>query len=220
MSERVLKVCLDHRVGHLGELMPVIILRLSNNIPLSKERPQECPLCHSTSIHRWGVSSRQISDVGNKVADVYRYRCTTCGYAFRHYPDWADRSGVSRRIRRLAALSWALGLSARQVVSLFNRLGIPLNHSTVWRDGKALVECLGSQTIPERNSRYLIDKLFLNNKEHGIGTAIVLDLGTGKTEILGKVAEANPRTVMKWLEPLIEDVAILVSSGGTDQLTR
>jgi hypothetical protein len=90
---------------------------------------------------------------------------------------------------------------------------------TVWRDGHELVSLLSETPTPDRPSRYLIDKLFLKNKSRGIGTSIVLDMGKGKTVVLGKIDEVNPRIVLSWLEPFIKDLDVHVSLFGTDILT-
>lgn len=200
--------------------MPVVILRLNDLQPSHDDRPAHCPYCGSEVLQRWGVGTKTVQDANREVSEFYRYRCSSCEHTFRNYPPGVDHTKLTQRIRKLAALCWALGLSARQVVTIFKEFTIDLSHMTVWRDGHELIERIQNTADPDRRSRYLIDKLFLKDKSRGIGTSIVLDFGEGKTVVLGKIDEVNPRLVLNWLEPFIKDLDIQVSLFGTDILSE
>jgi hypothetical protein len=198
--------------------VPVIVLQLRDIRPSLDDRPSHCPNCGSDLFQRWGSSNKIVQDTSYLFSSVYRFRCSSCGHIFRHYPPKIDHTNLTPRIRKLAALAWALGLSSREVVAVFAGLGIELSHMTVWRDGHDLVSCVNDESDPNRPRRYLIDKLFLKNKSRGIGTSIVLDLGQSKTAILGKIAEPNPRVVMSWLKPFIDELDVEVLLFGTGVL--
>ncbi len=108
-------------------------------------------------------------------------------------------------------MAWALGLSAREVASIFEKFGVELGYMTIWRDGNELVTRCRDALDPERPDRYKIDKLFMKNIGRGIGTTIVVDLGDGKTVGLGRMDEVNYRKVLAWLEPVLRDLDIRVS---------
>ncbi len=200
--------------------MPVIVLRLIDFQTNMEDRPTHCPYCGSEVLQRWGPGTKTVQDTNREVSAFYRYRCSVCEHTFRSYPPGVDHTKLTQRIRNLAAMCWALGLSARQVVATFKEFGIELSHMTVWRDGHELIEHIQANFDPDRRSRYLIDKLFLKDKSRGIGTSIVLDLGDGKTTVLGKIDEVNPRLVLNWLEPYVKDLDIQVSLFGTDILSE
>jgi DNA-directed RNA polymerase subunit RPC12/RpoP len=188
--------------------VPVLVLQLLDIQPKKEIRPTYCPYCGSEVLQRWGSSVKLVQDTSQQASAVYRYKCNKCGHFFRNYPPKIDHTNLTPRIRKLAALAWAFGLSSRQVVSVFGELGIEISHMTVWRDGHELIASVANNTNPERPRRYLIDKLFLRNKSRGIGTSIVIDLGQGKTTVLGKIDEPNPRVVLSWLEPFIKNLDV------------
>jgi transposase len=198
--------------------MPVIVLRIRNLQTSENDRPVHCPYCRSQVFQRWGSYSKNVQDANPEVSLFYRYRCNACGHTFRNYPPGVDHTKLTPRIRKLAALAWALGLSARKVVAIFKDLGIELSHMVVWRDGTELVARISNTSNPDLPSRYSIDKLFLQYKGRGIGTSIMLDLGEGKTAVLGKIDEVNHRVVLAWLEPFIKDLDIEIHQFGTDML--
>jgi hypothetical protein len=188
--------------------MPVLVIQLMDNPIKNEIRPTYCPYCGSEVLQRWGSSVKLVQDTSQQVSAGFRYKCNKCGHFFRNYPQKIDHTSLTPRMRKLAALAWAFGLSSRQVVSVFNDLGIEISHMTVWRDGHELISSLTDDTDPERPRRYLIDKLFLKNKSRGIGTSIVIDLGKGKTAVLGKIDEPNPRVVLSWIEPFIKNLDV------------
>ncbi len=200
--------------------MPVIVLRLSEVQPALNERPTHCPYCGSEVFQRWGALPKKVQDTNIQTFDVFRYHCISCGHTFRTYPHGIDRTNLAERIRNLAAFVWALGLSSREVVEVFKELGIELSNMTVWRDGHELAKKYFSADDPDHPSRFKIDKLFLNFRRKGIGTIFILDLGKDKTAVLGKVDEANPRLILSWIEPIIQDLEINASIFGTGILDQ
>jgi hypothetical protein len=161
-----------------------------------------------------------VQDTSYQLSTIYRFHCSACGHIFPHYPSNIDHTSLSPRIRELALLAWALGLSSREVAQVFAGLGIELSHMTVWRDGHKLVSSANNISTPDRPRRYLIDKLFLKNKSRGIGTSIVIDLGQGRTAVLGKIDEPNPRVLVSWIEPFIKNLDIEVLLLGTGVLQQ
>ena len=97
-------------------------------------RPSACPHCRSVFLNRHGKVTKRVTDLYISEVSVIRYRCTDCLRTFRHYPEGVDRHDQSLRLRGLAALGWALGLSLRSVSHLLAALGCRLSRMSVWRD--------------------------------------------------------------------------------------
>lgn len=192
--------------------MTVVLLKLSDTQKNMNSRPQKCPHCGSEILHRWGVDSKTVTDTEPSVACVHRYRCNACNRTFRVYPAGVDRSSISHRVRRLAAIAWALGMSSRDVVEYFSQFDITLSHTTVWRDGQELVAQLCGQQEENSAKRFYLDKHFIPHVSSRLGVVIAMELGTGRVSVLGTLDEYNPRRVISWLSKLVEGVADLVTT--------
>jgi DNA-directed RNA polymerase subunit RPC12/RpoP len=200
--------------------MPVLLMRISNIDPTPNDRPRHCPYCGSQILQRWGRVSKSVRDPHHETTEVHRYRCTECGRTFRDYPDGVDRANQSQRIRHLAALSWALGLSCRDVVAVFQELGVRLSRMTVWRDGQELLDRLNADeefhSLPNCN----LDRSYPHFRKPGPGVTLAIDLGRGKRVILGTLDEHNPRVVQTWLQPLVQGMELEVTPMETETLSR
>lgn len=191
--------------------MPVVLLKLPNHTETMTGRPIRCPDCGSQVLQSWGRISRTVTDIEDRNVHFHRYRCDACGATFREYPPGIGRSKQTQRIRNLAALACALGLSSRDVVSVFRDLGVSLSRATVWRESQRLVEVLNAGGNKQTRARFSIDRRYLPNISSRLGVVIAINLGNGKSVILGTVDEYNPRVVKSWLESLVQDAKIDVS---------
>lgn len=198
--------------------MPVVLLRLPDHKDADNNRPLHCPDCGSQVLQSWGRVSRMVKDIENQNIQYHRYRCIACGATFREYPPGIGRAKQTQRIRDLAALACALGLSSRDVVNVFRELGVNLSRTTVWRESQRLVAMLKAGGKYETRSRYSIDRRYLPNVSSRLGVVIAINLGNGKSVILGTVDEYNPRIVKSWLESLVQDAKIDVSIMETRRL--
>jgi DNA-directed RNA polymerase subunit RPC12/RpoP len=198
--------------------MPVIVFRFQDFQSDQEERPDHCPYCGGQVLQRWGKGVKIIQDIHQEVGHFHRYACQTCGRTFRIYPAGIDRSRLTRRVRKVSGIAWALGLSAQEVVNLFETMGVELNYMGVWREGHDLVMHHPAAFGPGQPGRFSIDKLFLKNKGRGIGTSFMVDLGGGKTVALGRMDEVDYRKLLAWIEPIIKDMDIQVAVVGTDVL--
>jgi hypothetical protein len=172
----------------------------------------------SQVLQRWGRVSKSIQDKDDQVTNGFRYRCDECKRTFRGYPQGVDRSNRSRRIRRLAAIAMALGMSSREAADLFTKLGIPLSHTTVWRDGRELIDQLKKEQNLLR--QYSVDTHYIHNISNKLGVVVMVELGHGEYRVIGVVDEHNPRVVKSWLESLVRDINIEVLVHGTNKLDQ
>ena len=198
--------------------MPVILLRIKKNNHQTVTRPQACPYCGNTILQRWGRVTKPIKDQGNKTTVLYRYRCEECERTFRDYPSGMGRSNYTAGVRKLAALIWALGLSYRDIVSVFEDAGIQLSRSTIWREGQELVAQLDGKRLKNHVQHFKIDKNYIHRISPKFGIVIAVDFGERKYTILGTLNEHNPGAVLDWLQPIIEDTNIQVLKLGTGKL--
>ena len=198
--------------------MPVIVLHLPNLETKTGNRPSKCPKCGSQVLQSWGKSERQINDITREHTEVHRYRCCDCGHTFRHYPEGISRAIQSLRLRQLAALAWAIGLSSREVSEAFEKLGVSLSRMTVWREGQVLAEYLKKNNLAEAMRKYNISVEYIHGVSTKLGVVVAVDMGEEKRVALGTLDEYNPRQVQAWLEGLVQESGVQISLVRTDYL--
>lgn len=199
--------------------MPVVTIKLPEYKTSPQGRPDRCPYCSCEILQSWGHAAKNLQDIQNGIAEVHRYRCSECGRTFRHYPKGVDRSNQSLRMRKLAALAYVIGLSSRDVVSIFKQLGVELSRMTVWREGRDFAKILRDQDGRSVPRKYVLDREYMHGISSRFGVVVVLDAGGDKRAILGTLDEYNPRIVKKWLEALTNDFDFKVTIVSTDFLS-
>jgi len=188
--------------------LSIIWLRLPDVKMEPKGRPRRCPHCGSYILQRWGRITKPVRDTHELVVVVHRYRCCDCSRTFRAYLEGVDRSERTLRLRQLAALTWALGLSLEEVVNLFNNFGMSLSRTTIWRDGQDMVT-----RLPEGRRARQVRVLSVEDKnpwveDHEGGVVIVLELKSRKKVLLEMLDEFDTRAVQAWLEPIATDLGL------------
>jgi len=200
--------------------MPIVLLRLPQAEMSTNGRPRHCPYCGSQILQGWGWVSRTVRDKSERNTDIPRYRCSECERTFRFYPSGVDRSEQTQRIKQLAALVWAMGLSVRDVVEVMDELGVNLSRMTVWREGRALAERFDKEGKTGSLKRYSIDPIYIHRISTRLGVVVAIDLGDGRSVVLGTLSEHNPKIVKEWLEGLVADLDIDVSVMETSRLNQ
>lgn len=190
--------------------MPILTLRLPDVKLSPVGRPAACPRCDWNRLMRWGALTKRIRDPKLHHVTVVRYRCCRCRCSFRVYPDGVDRAAQTLRLRHLAAITWALGLSIRSVVAVFDAFGLELSRMTVWRDGQALTNKVQVQRQRQRVRVLGLDGTGSRVHGHSVGLVVAVDLGTGVPVAVAEVDEKDPQAVIHWLEPLIQQLGVEV----------
>ncbi len=110
-----------------------------------------------------------------------------------------------------------MDLSVRDVVDVFEELGVSLNRMIVWREGQKLVHELNSLKFLDPNQRYSIDKSggILNRKDGSV--LLVLSLNNGENAILGALNTRDPNAVVSWLRPILNEINVEISKLGTNE---
>ena len=190
--------------------MSIVVLQLPDVKSEKAERPQKCPYCAGEIFQRWGQVKKPIRDHKIQTVRMYRYRCCRCRRTFRDYPEGVDRADQSRRLRKLAALVWVLGLSYRGLVAVFNAFGVKIERMSVWRD----VQELGQSRQKEMKWRPVrvlgVDGAYVRGWGETQPVLVAVDLGNGQPVAIGKVDEKSPKAVKEFLEPLVQRLGVSV----------
>lgn len=192
--------------------LSVIWLRMPDFRKMPRGRPKRCPHCGSYVLQRWGRISKPVRDTHELEVEIHRYRCSECGRTFRSYPTGVDRSERTLRLRRLAALTWALGLSLEEVVDVFESFGMKLSRTTIWRDGQDMVS-----RLPQGRRSRLVKVLSTAGqsswvKDHRGGVVIVLELKRRKKVLLEMLDEPDIHRVHEWLDPIAIELGLEVDN--------
>lgn len=197
--------------------MPVVWVRLPDVETDKNGRPKRCPYCQSSLLQRWGPGNHSPNtDPGAKPAS-YRYRCSQCERTFRHYPDPAGQKSFDNRVREVAGMIWALGVSTREVVDLLSSTGIRLSRMTVWREGQTVQDRLENGRARGLR-RFSIDRHYIHRVSSRLGVVAAVDFGRKRTIVLGTLDETNPQVVKAWMDELISDVEIEIDVQNTSTL--
>jgi transposase len=188
--------------------LSVIWLRLPQVETEPGARPRTCPNCSSYILQRWGRITKPVRDTHELEVEIHRYRCCDCGKTFRAYPEGVDRAERSQRMRQLAALAWAMGLSLESVVGVFTSFGVNLSRTTIWRDGQEMASHLPGG----RRSRFV---RVLNTAQKGVwldehqgGVVIVLEIKRRRKVLLEMVGDYTQEEVEDWLGPIANDLGL------------
>ncbi len=176
----------------------MIVLQLSAVKRNQSERPSQCPYCEGGTFQRWGLETRKIKDPRIKSVKLYRYKCTSCGRTFRHYPEGVNHAQQSERMKQLAVICWSLGLSYRGVEAILSAFGVSLSRMSSWRD----VQVAAEQRRKEKRWKPVrvvgIDGAWLN----GQGMMVAVDMGDGQPFEIGAIDEKDAAAVLDWLRDL------------------
>ena len=177
--------------------MPIVI-QLPDVQRQTKTRPAHCPHCQGETFQRWGGSRKRIKDPQLRSVVVYRYRCNHCRRTFRAYPAGVGPAQQSARMKQLAVICWALGLSHRGVEKILSAFRIDLGRMSSWRDVQAAGEQLRGQQKWKPARVVGIDGAWLR----GQGILVAVDLGDGQPLAIGALDEKDATSVLRWLRGL------------------
>lgn len=190
--------------------MAIVVLKLPDVKRKREERPRQCPYCRGEIFQRWGRVWKPVKDVHIKNVWVYRYRCCYCHRTFRHYPEGNSRADQTERLRKLAVLLWAFGLSHRSASLILSGLKVSLSFMTIWRDVQAESEKLKKHHQWKSVRVAGLDGAYVPGWGEKQAVLVAVDLGTGEPFALGYVNEYDPHAVRRWLAPLVQQHGITV----------
>ena len=174
-------------------------------------RPTECPHCGGGAFHRHGQVSKPIQDLYIQEVTAMRYRCADCGRTFRHYPSGVDGHNQSKRLRGLAGLMWALGLSHRSVSHVLTALGCALSRMSSWRD----VQEAGSNAIARwmnrKGGRVVVmgaDETVVRVKGNKTVIGFVTDASSGQLLGIDVLVDRDRAGFVGWLRDYVGPLGV------------
>jgi hypothetical protein len=198
--------------------MPIVVLHFPTIEEPSQGRKRRCPYCEGDMLQSWGKVSKLVRDSHHQKIILHRFRCCQCGHTFRDYPQGVDHSFLSTRMQNLAALTFALGLSVKQVGEAFASLGLSLSDMTIYRHGREMVTRLDPSGRRKYEFVYLMQNCPTPSECPPTGVVLQINLGPGETIVLNILDEYNPRIVQRWLEPVCREMGVEISLLEPDHL--
>jgi len=176
-------------------------------------RPRACVYCEGSILHRHGTAIKPIRDHKLSQVIVQRYKCVSCGRAFRHYPAGITQKSQSQRTLVLAALMYGLGLSCSAASHLLGALGAKVAKMSVWRDAQEAGEVLRKKRPAGRVRLVGADETGYKVKGREVVVGFVVDGASGRTLGFEVLFEGGGRAFREWLEPYVKEygVEVLVS---------
>ena len=174
-------------------------------------RPSSCPYCAGVAFHKHAQREKPIKDLYIKRVTVVRYRCVDCGRTFRSYPEGVDGHSQSKRLRAVAALSWALGLSHRSVGHLLSALGCELSRMSSWRDVQEageLAKGAAERRVRGRVSVAGADETMLRMKGEKVVAGFVMDAASGRVVGIDLLVEQDSKGFMDWLSGYVQELGV------------
>lgn len=151
---------------------------------------------------------RQVRDPQVREVIIYRYHCCSCHHTFRHYPEGVDQAQQTLRLRALAAIAWALGLSYRGLAALFSAFSVEISRMSAWRDTQERAHQLKLKNKWKPVRVLGVDGAWVRGWGEQRGVLVAVDLGDGQPVAIGMLDEHNPQAVRKWLQPLLQQMEV------------
>jgi transposase-like protein len=194
--------------------IPVVWVKFSAKIKVKNIQTASlaaCPLCGEERIQRWGKVELAGSDNENSLR-VSRFRCAHCGHTFSDPVKQNLKQTYLETIQAVAGMIWNLGFSLREIEFFFQRLGLSVSRSSIWRHGKRMGLKLD---YPNRQDPHLvIDPFYIPGVSEKLGVVVGLVLADGRRVVLGTLPECNPRIVKCYLEDLLVNADVEIEIKG------
>jgi len=190
--------------------MSIVLLQIPEVKDTQTERPKGCPYCPGETLQRWGKTRKAVRDPHLKEVWVYRYQCCWCKRTFRHYPQGIGQCSQTERMKALVAIGWALGLSYRGLVALYEAFGPKIERMSAWRDVQEHARELEKKRYRKKVRVLGVDGAYVRGWGKTQAVLVAVDLGTGEPVTVGYVDEKDPQAVKRFLEPLMQRLGVSV----------
>ena len=175
-------------------------------------RPSHCPYCSGVLFQRHGSVQKPVKDLRIRKVTAIRYLCAECGRTFRHYPEGVDSHDQSQRLRALAALLWALGLSHQSISYLLLALGAPIAKMTSWRDVQEAGMAMRRRK-PFRAAQLDVvgaDETVVKVKGEKMVLGFVTNPESGELVGVDLLSEQDSEAFLNWLRSYVEGLGVKV----------
>jgi hypothetical protein len=183
--------------------MPVVDTSTSN------KPPDHCPNrkhpCSGTTFHRYGVPKKPVRDIFVHGVRAQRWKCTTCGYIVRIYPQGVTHRQQSLRLQAMSVYYWLLGMSLGAVTDALDPFGCHLGRTTVF-DNLRQTGTVARRKLRERlRSKIKVRVVamdFTHVTEQGHNKAVMhaSDAATGMTLDITPLHAEDEHTVTRYVQ--------------------
>ena len=198
----------------MSATIPVVWVKFSEKIKFKNIQTGSlavCPLCGGERLQRWGKAEVAGSNLGNNMR-VSRFRCADCGHTFFDPIKQNLKKSYLETVQAVAGMIWNLGFSLREIEIFFQRLGLNLSRSSIWRYGKRMSMKV---EYPNRQDPHIeIDPFYITGVSETLGVVVGLELSDGRRVVLGTLPECNPRIVKRYLEDLLVNADVEIKIKG------
>jgi transposase-like protein len=172
-------------------------------------RPTACRFCQSTLLQRHQTVPKVVVDTHVRETQAVRYRCTSCGRTFRHYPEGVSRYRQSQRVMGLAVLFWTLGLSEWAASHVLHALQAGIHRSSVHRDRLRAGALLQQRAVTMGQVRVLgADETGVGVRGRAQLVGFVVDQESGKTIGVDVLVKQDTAAFRRWLERYTEALGV------------
>jgi transposase-like protein len=169
--------------------------------PQPTDRPRACRWCSSPLLQRHQTVRKLVIDTHVRASQAMRYRCTSCGRTFRHYPEGVTHYRQSQRVMALAVLFWTLGLSEWATSHVLHGMEAGIHRSSVHRDRLRAGALLRERGTGGGRVRVLgADETGIGVRGRAQLVGFVVDGESGKTVGVDVLVEQDSVAFRRWLE--------------------
>lgn len=171
--------------------------------------PDHCPNrkrpCSGTTFHRYGKPNKTVRDIFVHYVRAQRWKCTTCGYIFRVYPQGVTRRRQSLRLQAMSAYYWLLGMSLGAVTDALDPFGCHLGRTTVFdnlRQTGTVARWKLRERLRSKMTVRVVAMDFTHVTEHGRDKVVMhaSDASTGLTLEIIPLHKEDEHTVTRYVQ--------------------
>lgn len=175
----------------------------------ANSRPRMCRFCGSTLLQRHQTVRKLVIDTHVRETQAVRYRCSSCGRTFRHYPEGVSRYRQSQRVMGLAVLFWTLGLSEWTTSHVLHALQAGIHRSSVHRDRLRAGALLRQRAVAMGRVRVLgADETGIAVRGQAQLVGFVVDQESGKTVGVDVLVKQDSAAFRRWLGRYTEALGV------------
>jgi len=175
--------------------------------------PGECVYddCQGTRFRCHQKVTKPLKDTVYTQVVAHRYECLSCGRTFRVYPQGVNHAQTSLRVKGLAVLLYALGLSYEATSLALEALGVYMAKSSVYeamQDAAERVPGLKREQVFEETRTPAMGADVTSVKCNGqwLTLGLAVDDTNGLVLTVDQLSGEDAETLKAWVEPVAEAV--------------
>lgn len=174
------------------------------------DRPKTCRWCGSPLLQHHQTVPKTLIDTQVRQVQAVRYRCTSCGRTFRHYPEGVSHYRQSQRVMGLAVLFWTLGLSEWATSHVLHALEAGIHRSSVHRDRLRAGALLQKRFAAGQVRVMGADETVVRVRGKAMILGFVVDAKRGGTIGVDLLVQQDSAAFRRWLKSYTERLGVQV----------